>query len=143
MAYGTYFGAVALGGWFLMICQPGGRCITPFGLGVRRVSGIRSTSACSNGRDREKAEMKSRVRQSLTANRSKPVQFEVQRKASTWAKKSGDAKDTFLLIRRGIEWRVKVTAASASDLAGSKVMLEPLKVQFPRLALLWGDSHYG
>lgn len=22
-------------------------------------------------------------------------------------------------------------------------MLEPLKVQFPRLALLWGDSHYG
>jgi len=38
---------------------------------------------------------------------------------------------------------VKVTAASDSDLAGAKKLLEPLKEVFPRLKLLWGDSHYG
>ena len=38
---------------------------------------------------------------------------------------------------------VKVTAASTSDLAGAKQLLEPLKELFPRLKLLWGDSHYG
>jgi putative transposase len=38
---------------------------------------------------------------------------------------------------------VKVTAASASDLAGSKKLLEPMKKQFPRMKLVWGDSHYG
>jgi putative transposase len=38
---------------------------------------------------------------------------------------------------------VKVTAASASDLAGGKKLLEPMKGQFPRMELIWGDSHYG
>jgi putative transposase len=38
---------------------------------------------------------------------------------------------------------VKVTAASESDLVGSKKLLSPLKGLLPRLALLWGDSHYG
>ncbi len=38
---------------------------------------------------------------------------------------------------------VKVTAASGSDLQGAKRMLEPVKDLFPRLKLLWGDSHYG
>jgi putative transposase len=38
---------------------------------------------------------------------------------------------------------VKVTAASDSDLAGSKQLLEPMKLQFPRMQLVWGDSHYG
>lgn len=38
---------------------------------------------------------------------------------------------------------VKVTAASDSDLCGSKKLLTPLKGLLPRLALLWGDSHYG
>jgi len=38
---------------------------------------------------------------------------------------------------------VKVTAASGSDLAGGKKLLQPLKDRFPRLKLLWGDSHYG
>jgi putative transposase len=36
-----------------------------------------------------------------------------------------------------------VTAASDSDLAGGKKVLEPLKDRFPRLSQLWGDSHYG
>jgi len=39
--------------------------------------------------------------------------------------------------------QVKVTAASESDLAGAKQLLWPLKDLFPRLKLLWGDSHYG
>jgi transposase len=38
---------------------------------------------------------------------------------------------------------VKVLAASSSDQAGARALLEPLKEAFPRLKLLWGDSHYG
>ncbi|SRR6266436_1946662 len=38
---------------------------------------------------------------------------------------------------------VLVTAASASDLSGGKKLLEPLLGLFPRLQLIWGDSHYG
>jgi hypothetical protein len=38
---------------------------------------------------------------------------------------------------------VKATVASASDLAGGKKLLEPLRGRFPRLQLLWGDSRYG
>jgi putative transposase len=37
---------------------------------------------------------------------------------------------------------VKVTAASDSDLKGAKKLLEPMKNQFPRMKLVWGDSHY-
>ncbi len=37
---------------------------------------------------------------------------------------------------------VKVTAASASDLVGAKTLLEPLADAFPRMQLIWGDSHY-
>jgi putative transposase len=55
-----------------------------------------------------------------------------------WGRKRHVLVDT-----QGNLMEVKVTAASASDLAGSKVMLEPLKEQFPKLVLLWGDSHYG
>ena len=38
---------------------------------------------------------------------------------------------------------VKVTGADASDLAGGKRLVEPLHGRFPRLQLIWGDSHYG
>ena len=38
---------------------------------------------------------------------------------------------------------VKVTGADASDLAGGKRLLGPLQGRFPRLQLIWGDSHYG
>lgn len=38
---------------------------------------------------------------------------------------------------------MKVTAASDSDLAGGKKLLQPMKEQFPRMKLIWGDSHYG
>jgi putative transposase len=55
-----------------------------------------------------------------------------------WGRKRHVLVDT-----QGNLMEVKVTAASTSDLQGSMVMLEPLKELFPRLALLWGDSHYG
>jgi putative transposase len=38
---------------------------------------------------------------------------------------------------------VKVTAASDSDLAGGKKLLKLLQDRFPRMQLVWGDSHYG
>jgi transposase len=38
---------------------------------------------------------------------------------------------------------VKVTGADPSDQQGAKEMLLPLKDAFPRMQLVWGDSHYG
>jgi putative transposase len=38
---------------------------------------------------------------------------------------------------------VKVTGAEVTDLAGGKRLLRPLLGRFPRMQLLWGDSHYG
>ena len=37
---------------------------------------------------------------------------------------------------------VKVTAASASDQVGGKMLLAPLRDLFPKMKLVWGDSHY-
>ena len=55
-----------------------------------------------------------------------------------WGRKRHALVDT-----QGNLMEVQVTAASISDLAGAKTMLAPLKPVFPRLSLLWGDSHYG
>jgi putative transposase len=55
-----------------------------------------------------------------------------------WGRKRHVIVDT-----QGHLMEVKVTAASASDLKGAKRLLEPLKAIFPRVSLLWGDSHYG
>ena len=55
-----------------------------------------------------------------------------------WGRKRHALVDT-----QGNLMEVKVTAASASDLQGGKKLLEPLKSLFPRMKLLWGDSHYG
>ena len=52
-------------------------------------------------------------------------------------------KRHLLVDTQGNLLAIKVTAASTSDLAGAKSMLEPLKDRFPHLRLLWGDSHYG
>lgn len=38
---------------------------------------------------------------------------------------------------------VKVLGAEGSDQQGGRVLLAPLKEVFPRLQLIWGDSHYG
>jgi putative transposase len=55
-----------------------------------------------------------------------------------WGRKRHALVDT-----EGHLMEVKVTAASDSDLAGGKKMLEWLKERFPRLKRLWGESHYG
>src|SRR2546429_7898350 len=54
-----------------------------------------------------------------------------------WGRKRHVLVDT-----QGNLMEVKVTAASDSDLCGAKKLLEPLKQLFPRMSLLWGDSHY-
>jgi transposase len=36
-----------------------------------------------------------------------------------------------------------VLGAQRSDLVGGKALLEPLVGSFPRMKLVWGDSHYG
>jgi putative transposase len=55
-----------------------------------------------------------------------------------WGRKRHALVDT-----QGNLMAVKVTAASTSNLQGGKKLLEPLKSLFPRMKLLWGNSHYG
>jgi putative transposase len=57
-------------------------------------------------------------------------------------KKIWGRKRHVLVDTQGNLMEVKVTAASDSDLAGAKKLLEPLSGQFPRMSRLWGDSHY-
>jgi hypothetical protein len=76
----------------------------------------------------------------LTANRSKPVLFAVQKRASTWEKKIWGRKRHLLVDTQGHLLAVKVNAASTSDLQGAKAMLEPAKEVFPDLKRVWGDS---
>jgi putative transposase len=58
-------------------------------------------------------------------------------------KKIWGRKRHVLVDTQGNLLAVKVNAASGSDLQGARRMLKPLKQLFPRLKLLWGDSHYG
>jgi putative transposase len=55
-----------------------------------------------------------------------------------WGRKRHALVDT-----QGNLMEVKVTGADASDLAGGKRLVELLYGRFPRLQLIWGDSHYG
>lgn len=55
-----------------------------------------------------------------------------------WGRKRHALVDT-----EGNLMEVKVTGADDSDLAGGKQLLQPLLGRFPRLKLIWGDSHYG
>lgn len=55
-----------------------------------------------------------------------------------WGRKRHTCVDT-----EGNLMEVKVTGASASDLAGGKKLLSPLTLLFPRLKHIWGESHYG
>jgi putative transposase len=55
-----------------------------------------------------------------------------------WGRKRHALVDT-----QGNLMEIKVTGAEASDLAGGIKLLELLLGRFPRLQLLWGDSHYG
>ena len=52
-------------------------------------------------------------------------------------------KRNLLVDSQGDLMEVKVTAASASDLSAGKKLLSLMRGRFPRLSLIWGDSHYG
>jgi putative transposase len=58
-------------------------------------------------------------------------------------KKIWGRKRHLLVDTQGHVLAVKVTGAHRSDQQGAKVLLEPLKSIFPKIKLLWGDSHYG
>jgi putative transposase len=77
-----------------------------------------------------------------TANPSKLVPFEVPQKAQTSEKKIWGRKRHALVDTQGHLLAVKVTSAEASDLEGGRALLLPLKGLFPRMKLVWGDSHY-
>jgi transposase len=56
----------------------------------------------------------------------------------TWGRKRHVLVDT-----QGNLLAIKVTGAHRSDQQGARGMLKPLKESFPKIKLLWGDSHYG
>jgi putative transposase len=58
-------------------------------------------------------------------------------------KKIWGRKRHLLVDTQGNLLAILVTAASVSDLVGGKRLLAPLVDRFPRMQLLWGDSHYG
>jgi transposase len=60
-----------------------------------------------------------------------------------WGKKTWGRKRHVLVDTQGHLLAVKVTGAHRSDQQGAKVMLKPLRESFPRMKLLWGDTHYG
>src|SRR5260221_4116188 len=139
----TSCAAAARGDWCPMICQPGAPCIGTSAPGETKASGIRSCILCADRCGTSKGEIPSRVRRSSTVNRSKPVPFEVLKRASIWGKKIWGRKRHVLVDTQGNLLEVKVTAASNSDKQGAQGLLEPVKDLFSRLKLLWGDSHYG
>jgi transposase len=47
-----------------------------------------------------------------------------------------------LVDSQGNVLEVKVTGAHRSDQAGAKAMLELVAQRYPRMKLVWGDSHY-
>ncbi len=59
------------------------------------------------------------------------------------AKKIWGRKRHALVDTQGHLLAVKVLAANGSEELGAKTLLTPLKEVFPKIKLLWGDSHYG
>src|SRR4051812_1271730 len=88
-------------------------------------------------------EMLNPVQQSSIANRSKPVPCVVPKKAWIWGKKIHGRKRHLLVDTQGYVLAVKVTGAQRSDQEGGRALLLPLAERLPRMALVWGDSHYG
>src|SRR3989442_1370808 len=139
----TSCAAAVRGDWCLTISRPGGPSIGTFASGETKGSGIRSCRPCVDRCGKSKAEIQSPVPLSSTVNRSKPVPFGAPRRATMRGKTIWGRKRHVLVDSQGHLLTVKVTAASGSDLQGAKRLLEPVKERFPRLKLLWGDSHYG
>jgi hypothetical protein len=57
-------------------------------------------------------------------------------------KKIWGRKRHVLVESQGSLLAVKVTGAERSEEVGGRMLLLPLKEKFPRMKLLWGDSHY-
>jgi putative transposase len=57
-------------------------------------------------------------------------------------KKIWGRKRHALVDSQGHLLAIKVTGAECSDQEGGRALLSPLKEKFPRMKLLWGDSHY-
>lgn len=87
--------------------------------------------------------MLSQVPLSSTANRSKPVRFAALKRATIRGKKIWGRKRHALVDTQGHLLAVKVLAANGSEELGAKTLLTPWKEVFPKIKLLWGDSHYG
>jgi len=66
-----------------------------------------------------------------------------RRRATIWGKKTWGRKRHALVDTQGHLLAVKVTGAEVSDQEGGRSLLMPLKDLFPRMKLIWGDSHYG
>ena len=60
-----------------------------------------------------------------------------------WGKKIWGRKRHALVDTQGNLLAVKVLGAEGSDQQGGRALLAPVKEMFPRMKLLWGDSHYG
>jgi putative transposase len=58
-------------------------------------------------------------------------------------KKIWGRKRHILVDTQGHLLAIKVTGAQRSDQEGGRMLLLPLKEKFPKMELLWGDSHYG
>lgn len=69
--------------------------------------------------------------------------FEAPKKASITGKKIWGRKRHALVDTQGHILAVKVTGAEVSDQQGAQQLLMPLKSRFPRMKLVWADSHYG
>lgn len=126
-----------------MSFRSGKPSITTFAGGSAKGSGIVSCRPCACGCALGKGETRSRVRPSSTASRSKPALCVGLRRATTLEKKIWGRKRHALVDTQGNLLAVKVLGAEGSDQQGGRALLTPLKETFPRIKLIWGDSHYG
>jgi putative transposase len=70
------------------------------------------------------------------------VPFVGLKRATIWGKKIWGRKRHLLVDTQGHLLAVQVTGAQHSDQHGAKRLLEPVKGLFPKIKLLWGDTHY-
>src|SRR5262249_16313891 len=111
--------------------------------GSAKGSGSVFCTPCACGCAPGKAETKSQARRSSTVSPSKHARCVGRRRAMIWGKKIWGRKRHALVDTQGNLLAVKVTGAEKSDPQGGRALLTPLKQLFPRLKLIWGDSHYG
>jgi transposase len=71
------------------------------------------------------------------------VLFVGLKRATMREKKVWGRKRHLLVDTQGHLLAVTVTGAHRTDQQGAKRLLEPLADGFPKIQVLWGDSHYG